>query len=208
MIRKIRFSLSLLIVAVLAGCVAEVAAAVPQESVRYQRDLTREARAAWGLGAPIATFAGQIHQESHWRADAHSKYAAGLAQFTPDTTRWIAGAYPATLASGDALNPQWAMRALVVYDQRLWAGLSAASACDRMAMALAGYNGGPGWITREQRATVAAGGDGKRWFDQVENHCLRSAESCRENRSYPRLILLKHQLLYAAWGAGVPCPTA
>lgn len=31
---------------------------------QYRRDLTRSARLVWGLDAPVATMAAQIHQES------------------------------------------------------------------------------------------------------------------------------------------------
>lgn len=31
---------------------------------QYRRDLTRSARLVWGLDAPVATVAAQIHQES------------------------------------------------------------------------------------------------------------------------------------------------
>lgn len=194
-------------ITVVATCVTMAAshAGVPDSAYRYQRDLIREARAAWGLSAPVATFAAQIHQESGWRADARSAYASGLAQFTPDTARWIAGAYPRELAAGQPLNPAWAIRALVVYDLHLWTGLHAATGCDRMAMALAGYNGGAGWINREKRKTTAAGGDAERWFNQVEAHCIRSEASCRENRDYPRKILTRWQPMYATWGQAINC---
>ena len=149
-----------------------VTASVPPDAARYQRDLVREARSIWGLAAPIAGFAGQIHQESRWNPNARSAFAAGLTQFTPDTAKWISGAYPRELGDNQPLNPQWAIRALLIYDLQLWNSLHAATACDRMAKVLSGYNGGPGWVTRETRATVAAGGDGERWWGQVENHCL------------------------------------
>ena len=76
----------------------------------WQRDLVREARAVWGIDAPVPVMAGQIHQESLWRAHARSKYASGLAQFTPDTEAWIKAAYPQALAVGNAFDPRWAAR--------------------------------------------------------------------------------------------------
>ncbi|WP_217994843.1 hypothetical protein [Methylogaea oryzae] len=108
----------------LASCAPEPVAAadtIPRAAIRYRGDLVRQAHLVWGLEAPVADFAGQIHQESAWRPEAESKFAGGLAQFTPDTARWICGAYPAiTLSPGpstedakrcDVFNPTWAVRA-------------------------------------------------------------------------------------------------
>lgn len=177
---------------------------IPREALRYRADLVRNARLVWGLGAPVATFAGQIHQESRWRNDARSAYADGLAQFTPDTARWISGAYPGELADGDPFNPAWAVRALVRYDRHLWErSPTGAPACDRMAFALAGYNGGAGWIARDRAKARAAGADPDRWWGHVERYNAgRAAAFFRENRDYPRLILLKHEPRYAAAGFG------
>lgn len=180
------------------------AAQIPAEAERHRGYLTREARFVWGMGAPVATFGAQVHQESAWKPDARSRFAAGLAQFTPGTADWIGGVYP-DLAHRAPLDPRWALRALVRYDRWLWDRLDAASACDRMAFTLAGYNGGLGWIAREKRAAASVGADPDRWWAQVERHCLRAEWACRENRDYPRKILLGWQPLYAAWGPGVAC---
>lgn len=37
---------------------------IPAQANIYRAQLMREARAAWGLEAPVALFAAQIHQES------------------------------------------------------------------------------------------------------------------------------------------------
>ena len=72
------------------------AAELPQAALKHRADLTRNARAVWGLEAPVATFASQVHQESRWRPDAVSPVGAqGIAQFMPTTADWIAKAYPA-----------------------------------------------------------------------------------------------------------------
>jgi soluble lytic murein transglycosylase-like protein len=74
---------------------------IPAQANTYRARLTREARAAWGLEAPGALFAAQVHQESGWREDARSLVGAlGLAQFMPGTAAWIARLYPTDL--GDA----------------------------------------------------------------------------------------------------------
>ena len=60
------------------------AGAIPAQAERYRALLIREARVVWGMDAPVATFAAQIHQESMWRSDAVSRAGAqGLAQFMP-----------------------------------------------------------------------------------------------------------------------------
>ena len=80
------------------------------------------------------------------------------------------------------------------------------SECDRWAFVLAGYNGGNGWVNRDRRLASAKGADPLAWFDSVERHNAgRSAANFRENRHYPRAILLRWEPMYAAagWGPGV-----
>jgi soluble lytic murein transglycosylase-like protein len=181
------------------------ASEIPRAAQQYHRPLVANARAVWGLNAPVATFAGQIHQESGWRPDARSPYAGGLAQFTPSTAEWIGGVFP-DLAERQPFNPGWALRALVRYDRYLWERNPASSACDRMAFALAAYNGGEGWLRREQRIAQAAGAAPDRWFGAVALRCARAEWACAENRAYPAVILMRHQRLYAAWGPMTACP--
>jgi hypothetical protein len=98
---------------------------VPAQANIYRAQLTREARAAWGLEAPVVLFAAQIHQESGWREDARSPVGAlGLAQFMPGTAAWIAQLYPANLGDAAPLDARWALRALVTYDLWLWERLT------------------------------------------------------------------------------------
>ncbi len=176
---------------------------VPREALRYQRDLTRNAHATWGLNAPVATFAAQIHQESQWRANAKSPVGAeGLAQFMPATATWITGAYK--LDANQPYNPAWAMRALVTYDKHLWDRITAATECDRMAMSLSAYNGGLGWVYRDQQLAEKTGLNRAQWFGQVEQvNAGRSAANWRENRGYPRNIIKRWQPMYASWGRGM-----
>lgn len=98
----------------------------PRVAMKYRADLVRSARLVWGLDAPVAVMAAQVHQESGWRPDARSAYAHGLAQFTPDTAEWIAG-QDAALAGADTGNPVWALRALARYDKWLYDRIPAAS---------------------------------------------------------------------------------
>lgn len=190
--------------ATMAAAVGTARAEIPRAAAQHRHALTANARLVWGLDAPIATFAGQVHQESGWRADARSPYAVGLAQFTPATAEWIGGVY-ADLGERQPYNPAWSLRALVRFDRFLWERNPAATPCDRMAFALSAYNGGEGWLRREQARTAAASADRLRWFGHVERHCARAAWACDENRDYPRRILMTHQRVYGSWGALTPC---
>jgi hypothetical protein len=79
---------------------------IPAQANTYRAQLTREARAAWGLEAPVAFFAAQVHQESGWREDARSPVGAlGLAQFMPGTAAWIAGSIKRGQLRAPALAP-------------------------------------------------------------------------------------------------------
>ncbi|HHK0500736.1 transglycosylase SLT domain-containing protein, partial [Pseudomonas aeruginosa] len=138
---------------------------IPTAAEQYRRTLVRSAHAEWGLSAPIATFAAQVHQESRWRADARSPVGAqGLAQFMPGTAEWIAGLYPAALGTNQPFNPGWALRALVTYDRWLYDRNQASSECDRWAFVLSAYNGGQGWVNRDRRLASASGADQLAWF--------------------------------------------
>lgn len=193
-----------LLVAFVAGAAC---AQVPRDAEKYRRDIVRNARLVWGLDAPVAVFAAQVQQESEFREDAKSYVGAqGLAQFMPTTATWIAGAYR-DLDPPEPNNPAWALRALVTYDRHLWERTFAANECERAAKMLSSYNGGAGWVARDERAALAAGLDPLRWFDHVETvNAGRSASNWRENRGYPRRILrtLAPRYVAAGWGS-TPC---
>jgi soluble lytic murein transglycosylase-like protein len=179
-------------------------AQVPADAQHYRLDLVRNARMIWGLDAPVAVFAAQIHQESGWRADAKSPVGAvGMAQFMPATAQWIRGAYP-TLGGADAAptNPVWAIRALVTYDRHLWQRIPVADRCGRMWATLRSYNGGLGHWLAEARNARESTIDG---IDAACGSARRSVKHCRENLGYPRRILVTLQPRYAAWGPGVAC---
>lgn len=182
------------------ACPAEI----PARAAQYRAVLIREARAVWGLDAPAATFAAQIHQESAWRHDAVSRAGAqGLAQFMPRTAAWLPSVAPET---GEPLpfNPGWSLRAVVVYDKWLWDRIEAASACDRWAMTLSAYNGGLGWLRRDQALAAEYGLDPARWEHVRLVNAGRSAASYEENRGYPARILGRWTPVYrsAGWGKG------
>jgi soluble lytic murein transglycosylase-like protein len=189
---------------------------IPAQANIYRAQLTREARAAWGLEAPVALFAAQIHQESGWREDARSPMGAlGLAQFMPGTAAWIAQLYPADLGDGAPLDARWALRALVTYDLWLWERLTEFrdDGLHRWGATLSAYNGGLGNVRKDRQLAALRGGPScdpavSRWFcftqseDElcVEHHSNRSAAAFRENREYPRRILFLLWPRYQAAG--------
>jgi len=176
---------------------------IPAAAHKHRADLVRAAHLAWGLDAPIATMAAQVHQESGWNPSAVSRVGAkGLAQFMPATADWIGGIEP-ELAARQPDNPVWALRALVTYDKWLWDRMVAVTPCDRMAMVLSGYNGGAGWVQRDKALAARAGDDRNRWWGSVEHYNAgRSAAAWQENRGYPVRILRVLEPRYAAWGKG------
>ncbi len=174
-------------------------------SAFYRPTVIREARAEYGLNAPIPLFAGQIHQESLWKKAARSRYANGLTQFTPSTERWIKQKYPKSLGWGNSFNPKWAIRALVKYDNWLYKRIDALTDCDRFAMTLSAYNGGLGNLMKDKRLTLRLGKSPYRWWGNVEKYSRRASWAFKENRGYPRKIIYTHQRKYTDWGGRTVC---
>lgn len=176
---------------------------VPSAALQYRSQLVRTARAVWGIDAPVATFAAQVHQESGWRPGAVSQVGAqGMAQFMPATSKWIAGLDP-ELAANQPFNTSWALRALVTFDKYLYDRTPARYAhADRMWVALRGYNGGLGhWQAEALKTGLQTPTRG-----QVDGACgkaRRSAIHCPENLGYPQRIVLVLQPRYLSWGPGV-----
>jgi soluble lytic murein transglycosylase-like protein len=193
--------------AVLLAASQQAKAEIPDQAERYRRDLTRIAQAEWGLDAPVATFAAQIHQESRWKFDAKSPVGAqGLGQVMPSTAIWLAELFPKALGKVEPYNPVWSMQALVSYDRWLADRIQARGPCEQGALILSAYNGGLGWVIRDRRLASAKGADPLTWFNSVERHNAgRSAANFKENRQYPQYILRRWEPLYIAadWGRGV-----
>lgn len=198
---------------------ATATAQVPERCRAYQRQITTEAHTVFGLSAPVATLAAQIHQESGCRANAVSRVGAGgLAQFMPATARDMARIYPSELGPADVTNPRWAIKAQARYMRDLTRSTPGKTECDTWAFGLAAYNGGLGWVRRDQaacRAQVQPMADhcapcsADRWFGNVEltPDPRRSPANIRENRGYPIRILLTLTPRYvsAGYGRGVTC---
>lgn len=180
----------------------------PAAALRWRSELTRAAHMAWGLDAPVAAMAAQIHQESGWNAAAVSRVGAqGMAQFMPQTARWWCSSTGVAAADCQPTNPRWALRALAGYNRHLWDQLAAAAepyAQDpqaargaRLWATLRAYNGGIGhWLAE---ARIAAG-PRRAQVDAACGRTRRSAAACRENLAYPHRILTTLQPRYEGWG--------
>ena len=191
------------ILAFLAALVLAVPsfAEVPRACLKYKKDLIRTARAIEGMDAPMAVYGAQMLKESSCNAKAQSPYAKGLTQFTDSTADWISTMY-SDLKPANVWNPGWALRAMVRYDMRLYRDMDFEGRCDRMAAALSAYNGGGGWVRRDARLAKAAGDNPRLWWGHVEKHTNRADWARRENRDYPRRILLEYQAMFRHWGNG------
>lgn len=180
---------------------------IPEQSARYRIALEREASAQFGLDAPVARMAAQIHQESRWNPSAQSPFARGLSQFTASTATWLPGVCP-DVGAPDPWNADWSIRAIACYDRYLYVHLDGASECERWAFTLSAYNGGMGMLNRERMRASATGADAARWFNSVERFSARSRSAYVENRSYVRRILLDIEPAYldAGWPGEAVCP--
>lgn len=188
---------------------------IPREAAKFAPTLTAEIRRVWGLEADRSVFFGQVHQESRWNASARSRFASGLGQFTPGTAEGMQRSREMKDLCGDPAgcptDPRWALRALVLYDRSLWLGRAFAEGVERLALMLADYNGGAGWINRERAVCFALPPEGrprgcnsKKYFWNIELQCGKSkpgraAWACAENTHYPYVIIYRWAPLYAEW---------
>ena len=186
--------------------IPESNADVPRESLKYKRELIRQSRIIWGLDAPIPLFASQIHQESTWNHLAKSKYAKGLTQFTDSTAEWMIEIFP-QLKRANVYNPNWSIRAMLLYDSWLDDRIKSIDDCNQWAMILSSYNGGLTWLNRDKALAEAKGSNPNIWWNNVEKYSNRADWAIRENRNYSKSIIFKHQNLYADWGKSYICNT-
>lgn len=200
------FWMSLMAVAMLWNFAHAAEVTIPRAAIQHRAELTRAARSVWGMDAPVAVFAAQIHTESRWDNSVVSHAGAeGLAQFMPSTAKWLPAVAPET-GEPAPFNPGWALRACVTYDRYLWNRVSGNTELDRMGFTLSAYNGGLGWVQRDKKLAASSGLDPGCWFGHVaEVNAGRKASAIKENRAYVRLILKERQSVYekAGWGRGL-----
>lgn len=182
---------------------------IPQAAYTYKQLARQQAEAVWGLNAPTATLAAQVHQESGWNCNAKSWVGAlGCAQFMPATAADMAKRYPAELRPANPHNPRWAFRAQAQYMKSLYDGRGAhgaADTCERMAFAAASYNGGEGWVIRDRALAKQLGRDSTLFFRGAQSvNAGRSAEAKKENAAYPAriLLILEPRYIKAGFGRG------
>ena len=202
-LRAVIFAAVALTSATLGYC-TKAQAQVPAAAQQHPAFLVRTANATWGLGAPVAVFAAQVHQESAWKPAAVSHVGArGLAQFMPATATWWCELNKLAPADCQPHNTAWALRALVGYDKYLYDRTPARyTQYDRMWVALRGYNGGLGHWQREAVASGAAQ-PSRQQVDAACGKARRAAVHCRENLGYPQRILVELQPRYRGWGPGL-----
>ncbi|WP_296871396.1 transglycosylase SLT domain-containing protein [Tibeticola sp.] len=173
----------------------------PAAAARWRAELVRAAHTQWGLDAPVAALAAQVHQESGWNPQAVSAVGArGMAQFMPGTARWWCELNGLGAAQCQPHNPVWALRALVGYDKWLFDRTPLRyTARDRLWVALRAYNGGLGHWQAEALATGLAH-PGREQVDAACGRARRHVSHCAENLAYPQRILQLLQPRYASWG--------
>lgn len=180
---------------------------IPLAALTHREAMTASAYRVFGPGAPVATLAGQIHQESAWRTEAVSWVGAqGLAQFMPTTARDMARLYPALCAPADPHNPRWAFACRDRYLKQLKAPFAALAPCSAWAFAFRAYNGGAGWVFRDRRQALVLGRDPNDWRAVGEVNAGRRPSAHRENKEYPeRIFRIARRYHAAGWGAAVSC---
>lgn len=180
---------------------APAAAQVPSAAGQYKIQVIASCTETFGIDAPCAMLASQLHVESAWRSHAVSPVGArGLCQFMPQTAAGMARAYP-DLRPPLPLDPSWCIRArdrLILENHRRYQ--AGRSECSKWLMAFVSYVGSPAALDREIALCRADEGcDPSRWYYNVSEKRSRTASAFREARNYPdRIIVLQHR--YIDWG--------
>jgi hypothetical protein len=203
------------------------AAPPPVKSLPYLPVLGQELAAHWPDISSCSTFAGQIEQETCpsltsskcWNPRAELKttreYGFGLGQLTvtskfdnfaaarglhPSLRDWE---WPARYDAGRQI------RTMILMDKGNYRRLPfVKDGRERLAMMLAGYNGGMSGVLADRRLCAAIDGcNPDKWFGHVERHSLKNKVAARGygksffeiNRDYPRNILGVRRSHYTEW---------
>lgn len=199
----------------------------PDKALAHLPTLQSEIQTYWQDAPCRAVFAGQVEQETCpsltskkcWNPRTELKtareYGFGLGQLTK-TARFD------NFAEARKLHPtlrdwQWQdrydaarqLRTMLLMDRGNYRRLPfVENARERLAMALAGYNGGMGGLLSDRRVCASVPGcNPDIWFGHVELHSLKAKRAAKGygksffeiNREYPRNIFGFRRQHYAAW---------
>lgn len=198
--------------ALLGTALVATAVSVPPRAQMYRADMTQSAFRVFGPSAPVATLAGQVHQESGWNCDARSRVGAlGCTQFMPSTAEDMARQFPHECAPANPMSARWAFACRDRYMRSLLAqttayGTAPLTECAQWWLALKDYNGGHGWTSRQRRAAKAAGANPDDPRALAAFTAGRSTSNHRENTEYPERIF-RAAMVYEkeGWGRALPC---
>lgn len=170
--------------------------------VPYLDEIRAATEFRFGIPAPVALVAAQIHAESNFNPKAVSKAGAkGLMQLMDQTAEFAARAVgPARASPFDA---GWNIRAGVYYDrwnfERIYYNGKDASdrLCKRWGATLSSFNGGLGWHSKRR----ALADDPEDFWNSVRtiNPGITAANQV-ENMSYSYRIVFVLQPKYAELG--------
>jgi soluble lytic murein transglycosylase-like protein len=185
---------------------------IPVAAWQYQRTMTQSAYRFFGPGAPVATLAGQIHQESRWEANVTARDGGmGLAQFMPKTAEGIARQYPQDCYPVNAYDPRWAFMCRDRFMTDMLRSVKPMTAggltvCSHWAFAFRAYNGGGGWLDRDRRLAAANGANPDRYLQVAAYNAGRNPLNHKINTLYPTQIYTYGKRYEAAgWGPNVEC---
>lgn len=182
-------------------------AQVPDNAWKYRRDMVQSAWRIHGPGAPVATLAAQIHQESAWDCSAVSWAGAeGCGQFMPGTSKDAAVRWPTDCQPANPFSPPWAFRCRDLYLKSLIRASRSdqTTECDDWAFGLRAYNGGLGWIRKDRKLAAMAGDNPDDWRAVEPYNSGRSKSAWKENTEYPARIFRMEER-YLDWGRGLGC---
>lgn len=192
---------------VLSLFMATSAATVPEQAIPYRQDMTKSAWRTFGLNAPVATLAAQIHQESMWKSEVESHAGAqGIAQFMPSTAEDMARRFPEICAPANPFSPKWAFACRDRYMKRLNEASKNENTteCDEWAFGLRAYNGGLGWINRDRKKAKLEGANPDNWVEVQPFNAGRAAWAYKENTQYI-IRIFNREYDYSSWGRTLNC---
>lgn len=167
----------------------------------YMQTILVTAEQEWHIDKASLLMA-QMTQESACKTNARSAYAHGLFQFTPATVETMERSICKDLGPGNPYNEEWAIVCGIRYDVFLYNRMAEYSPeIERIAAMLASYNGGRGWVNRDNKVcSKLKWCDSSKWFNNVElsPDTRRAVWAIKENRGYPKRIIFTLLPIYEA----------